>query len=106
SLCEDDGAPRGPAAFARLAQPLWPQIEPGLSRYLQGLPSEGALDLGLRTVLCQYPRGARRDLCAAWLAGEDLGQVELARLRVGQPMSTEAAARRVLTALCRSAPRP
>lgn len=108
-LCEDpqsDGRPRGAAAFATLAAPRWAEIAAGLLSYVQGLPSEHPIDLLVRAVLVHYPDPAQRALCTAWLAGEDLGDADLQRLGVKQLLDSEAAARRVLTSLCRMTAAP
>ncbi len=105
-LCEDAGEPRDAVAFAAGAQRMWSQIEPGLLRHMLSLPQEAPTDVVARTVLVQYPHPDRRALCAAWLAGEELGADDLARLSIKHSIDSEASSRRLLTSLCRLSPQP
>ncbi|MCS6914379.1 MAG: hypothetical protein NZ890_14180 [Myxococcota bacterium] len=103
-VCGEQTIPDGFASFAQAAAPLWDRIEAGLNAYLQDLPHEEPFDLALRSVLVQYPRSDKQALCTAWLLGHQLGGDDLARLGVAGRAGTEAEARRLLLALCRTSP--
>ncbi len=100
-LCLDGGSRRSIAAFAIAAEPLWPQIEPGLRAHLLSLPTEGSIDSAARAVLLQYPYADRKALCTAWLAGEELSAKDRERIGAKQFINNESVAKYVLCALCR-----